>query len=237
MKLTAHKILTHSGHGSRKVAYNLIKKGHLSIGGRLINDPKEVFDCENLVYVLSGREYSFREFVCLAIDKPRDFEVSHKPTHHESVFKLIDPIFLNREVRAVGRLDVDTTGLLLFTDCGQLNRRLMAPKNKIKKTYLITLKHAVDQDFLNKLSEGVKLNDCPDVLVKALDVTKINEFEVSLSIAEGKYHQVKRMVASASNRVEKLRRTSIGGLSINDICFKDNKAVVLREDQIKSLYN
>lgn len=226
------KILTHSGHGSRKECERLIRRRKVEVLGEVCFDPKKKFEIENLTYKIDDSEFTFKEFVYLALNKPKGYECSHSPSHHKSVFELVPENFLNRGVKACGRLDVDTTGLLLFTDDGKFNSNIMSPKKKLPKTYHVTLKHEIDDQLVQKLLDGVYLNDEPDVLVQAIEAEKLEACLLKLKIAEGKYHQVKRMVAACSNRVEGLHREEIGLLNLKSLGLSEGGIAEVSKEKV-----
>jgi 16S rRNA pseudouridine516 synthase len=129
------------------------------------------------------------------------------------VLKLLPAPLRARGVQPIGRLDEDTTGLLLLTDDGQLNHRLSSGKRRVPKVYLATTKHPVDAEQVDRLLAGVVLNDDPAPVAVAAAEIAGNRL-LRLTVTEGKYHQVKRMVAAAGNRVEALHREAVGGLSL-----------------------
>jgi 16S rRNA pseudouridine516 synthase len=116
-------------------------------------------------------------------------------------------------VQAVGRLDQDTTGLLLLTDDGQFIHRMNSPRHHVPKVYEVAAKHPVDDRQVQRLLEGVVLDDDPKP-VRAAACERTGERQLRLTLTEGKYHQVKRMVAAVGNRVEGLHRSRIGGLAL-----------------------
>jgi 16S rRNA pseudouridine516 synthase len=116
-----------------------------------------------------------------------------------------------RGVQPVGRLDQDTTGLLLLTDDGALNHRLTSPRHHVPKTYRVTLKHPADTGLCQRLLEGVQLHDEPAPSL-AINCVLLDAATLRITIDEGKYHQVKRMVAAAGNRVEALHREAVGSV-------------------------
>ena len=153
----------------------------------------------------------FARTIRLRRARPVAFEL--KPQHHPSIFSLLPPPLIVRGVQAIGRLDEDTTGLLLLSDDGTFIHRMSSPKWKVPKIYEVTTKHAVDDAQIGKLLNGVQLVDEPEPIA-ALACQQISEKVIHLTLAEGKYHQVKRMVAAISNRVEGLKRIQIGGLKL-----------------------
>jgi 16S rRNA pseudouridine516 synthase len=147
------------------------------------------------------------------LNKPSGYECSRKPLHHPSVLTLLPVQLRERDVQPIGRLDEDTTGLLLITDDGQLNHVLSSAKRKVPKVYLATTKHPIEQEQVDQLLSGVLLNDEPEpVSAAACEIAGDNLLRLTLT--QGKYHQVKRMVAAAGNRVETLHRESVGELTL-----------------------
>ncbi|MCL2657652.1 MAG: 16S rRNA pseudouridine(516) synthase [Betaproteobacteria bacterium] len=207
------RILHSQGFGSRKEVRALVRHGLVSVAGEICENPFAEFEPENLVFTVDGEEWRYHAQAYVMLHKPSGYEVSQKPKHHRSVFELLaDPLRV-RGIQAVGRLDEDTTGLLILTDDGQLIHRLSSPKHKVPKRYAVTLKHPVNEELTQALLAGVVLHDDPEP-VAAAAVEPSGEYELTLTITSGKYHQVKRMIAAAGNRVEALHRTAVGGLAL-----------------------
>lgn len=213
MKRPLVKILQSQGFGSRSQCSRLISESGVVIAGTRYHDAKEPVETNDLEFEVAGVKDVFREHVYLAMNKPAGFECSHSPQHHESVFSLLPERLLNRKVQCVGRLDVATEGLLLFTDDGQFSHRITSPRSRVSKTYLARLRHPVSPDQVERLGEGVELNQ-ETGLFHAVDICRLDEHLVRLSVERGCYHQVRRMFAAVSNRVESLRRERIGGLEL-----------------------
>ncbi|SDV49356.1 ribosomal small subunit pseudouridine synthase A [Chitinasiproducens palmae] len=206
-------MLFSQGFGSRRECRALIARGAVSLAGYPTDDPATTVPDGAIDFTVDGVAWRYREKVYLAMHKPPGFECSHDPQHHRSVFELLPWPLRQRGVQCVGRLDQDTTGLLLFSDDGAFVHQLTAPKRKVPKCYRATLKHAVNDALLDALGAGVVLRDAPEPMA-ALAVHRVGDAEIELEIAEGKYHQVKRMVAAAGNRVVGLHRVAIGGLTL-----------------------
>jgi 16S rRNA pseudouridine516 synthase len=134
-----------------------------------------------------------------------------KPRHHPSVLSLLPLPLRVRGLQPVGRLDEDTTGLLLLTDDGTLIHRLTSPRHHVPKVYEVGCRHAVSDAQLQALREGVVLDDDPQP-VRAVAAEHTGERSLRLTLTEGRYHQVKRMLAAVGNRVDQLHRSAIGGL-------------------------
>ena len=192
-----------------------IKAGEVSVNGTLCMNPDAQFDTENLQFSLGGETWLYREKVYLALHKPAGYECSRQPIHHPSVFTLLPAPLQERGVQCVGRLDQDTTGLLLMTDDGGFIHRATSPNRHIGKVYVVKCKHPVDDAQIAQLLAGVTLRDAPEP-VAALACTRIAPDTVQLTIAEGKYHQVKRMMAAVGNRVVALHRMAIGAYRLPD---------------------
>jgi 16S rRNA pseudouridine516 synthase len=208
--MTLEKILQSQGFGSRKLCRDMILDCRVTVNGAVCSDPGAAFAAGDLRFTVDDDEWRYRERVYLAMNKPACYECSHQPQHHSSVFSLLPPQLVLRGVQCVGRLDQDTTGLLLLSDDGGFIHTYSAPKKKVNKVYRVTTKHPVCDTMLDALLAGVLLHGEPAPLA-AVACGKIGEQVLDLSIAEGKYHQVKRMIAAAGNRVERLHRLAIGG--------------------------
>lgn len=207
------RILHSQGFGSRKICRALIRHGEVSVNGEVHDFPFTEFDTDDFTFTVRGEEWQFREKAYLVLNKPAHYECSHKPQHHPSVFSLLPAPLLERGVQCIGRLDEDTTGLLLLSDDGQFIHRMSSPKWKMPKVYEVTAKHPLDESQIAALLQGVQLLDEP-APVAALAAEIISEHVLHLTLAEGKYHQVKRMLAAVSNRVEALKRIRIGNLDL-----------------------
>lgn len=207
------RLLRSQGFGSRPECRALVYSGRVSVAGVPCDDPYAEFEPEGFGFSVDGLPWKYRKFAYLALNKPGDYECSHKPKHHPSVYTLLPRPLLTRGVQAVGRLDEDTTGLLLLTDDGQFIHTYTSPKKLVTKVYEVTTKHPVDDAQVSALLAGVLLNDEPAPIAAAA-CERLAERLLRLTVTEGKYHLVKRMVAAASNRVEALHRVSIGGFEL-----------------------
>ncbi len=203
------RLLRTQGFGSRPECRALICAGRVFVDGECCDDPTVHFEPEGFRFVVDGTPWVFRKNAYIALNKPSGYECSHKPIYHPSVYSLLPKPLVVRGVQAVGRLDEDTTGLLLMADDGQFIHRCTSPKKIVPKVYEVTAKHVIDDLQTDALLHGVRLNDDPQPIA-AVACEKVSEHLMRLTVTEGKYHQVKRMVAAAGNRVEALHRVSIG---------------------------
>jgi len=211
MKLS--QILFSQGFGARRECEGLIASGHVSIGGQVHDDPFEDLPPEGLVFTVRGESWPYHAKALIVMNKPQGVECSQKPKHHMSVYSLLPVPLRRRDLQSIGRLDEDTTGLLLFTDDGALIHRFTSPKKHVNKVYDVTCKHPVTPDQVQQLLAGVKLIDDP-AIVAAAACELTGELTIKLTLTEGKYHQVKRMLAAVGNRVEALHRSAFGALTL-----------------------
>ena len=211
MKL--YRILQSQGFGSRKGCIALARAGAVAVNGLPCDDPETEVDPAGLELTLDGVTWPYREKAYLLMHKPAGYECSHHPSHHPSVFSLLPPPLLQRGAQCVGRLDQDTTGLLLFSDDGQFIHRMISPKKGVAKVYRAVCAEPVTDAMLTALRSGVQLNDEP-APIAALACEKLDETTLRLTLAEGKYHQIKRMIGATGNRVESLHREAVGGYAL-----------------------
>ena len=215
-------ILFSQGFGTRRVCAGLVQQGYVSVNGQVQEDPGVFFEPENLKFKVQGTEWPYFDRVYLMLHKPTGTECSQKPSTWPSIYTLLpSPLRLRPQkaavqgVQAVGRLDQDTTGLLLLTDDGKFIHRMSSPKHHMPKVYEVTTKHNISEQQIEKLLAGVVLDDSPKP-VKAAACEKVSDTHLKLTLTEGKYHQVKRMLAAVGNRVEGLHRSAIGHLTLPD---------------------
>ena len=218
------EILYTPGFGTRRVCAGLIQQGHVQVlaGGQVrgCTDAAAEFDTEGLHFRVQGQDWPYAEKAYLVLNKPSATECSQKPSTYPSIYTLLpSPLRLRPQkaavqgVQAVGRLDQDTTGMLLLTDDGKFIHRMSSPRHHVPKRYVVQVKHPLDAHQVARLLAGVVLEDDPKP-VRAAACVAVSKFELHLTLTEGKYHQVKRMLAAVSNRVEGLHRAQIGGLEL-----------------------
>ena len=214
-KLDLERILSKQGFGTRKQCRIMILNEEITVNGTLCDDPDATFDLENLSFTVKGEEWLYREKSYLMLHKPSNYECSHKTQHHPTIYSLLPHPLVVRDVQCIGRLDEDTTGLILISDDGQFIHRMSSPKHKVPKIYEVICKHKVTNEQIAHILKGVQLID-EDAPIAALACERISDNVIHMTLSEGKYHQVKRMVAAISNRVDALKRIQIGGLKLPD---------------------
>ena len=212
-------LLFSQGFGTRRECAALVASGALEVEGiGVVDDFERELDVAGELWyrVRGGERWPYRERALIVLNKPAGYECSLKPRHHASVYSLLPAPLRQRGVQAIGRLDEDTTGVLLFTDDGQLVHRLTSPKRHVAKVYQVRCKHPVDASQVERLLAGVLLHD-DDATVRAAACEATGANELRLTLTEGKYHQVKRMIAAVGNRVEALERSAFGPIGIDGL--------------------
>lgn len=206
------KYLQAQGLGTRKSCLYWIRSGLVCINGQVCADEKALIEINTVENVTIAGEAVLiipQPYYYILLNKPAYYETSHKPRDYPSVFTLLPDQLRATPIQAIGRLDADTTGVLLLTNDGQFNHRMTSPKHKVSKLYRVILKYPAHQDLCVILEQGVLLHDDNET-VCALEAQLESINVLLLTINEGKYHQVKRMIAAAGNRVEALHRVRFG---------------------------
>jgi len=232
--LSLEKILQSQGYGSRKWCRECIERGEFSVDGQIRNTPKEELDPTAHRYTLFDETFIYREKVYLILNKPSGYECSRSPTRHPGVLVLLSEPMRRREVQPVGRLDHDTTGLLLLSDDGGFIHRQSSPKHHVPKTYWAHTAEHVNDEAAQQLTQGVKLHDEPEPLA-ALSSRVVAPKTIEIVLAEGKYHQVKRMVAAIGHHCARLERVGIGRLSLDALQLEEGVWRHLTEAELACL--
>jgi 16S rRNA pseudouridine516 synthase len=220
-------ILYSQGFGTRRVCAGLVQQGLVEVymeneapAPVLCVDSAMDFVADGLRFRVQGVDWPYQRQAYVLLHKPAGTECSQKPSTYPSIYTLLpSPLRLRPQksaiqgVQAVGRLDQDTTGLLLLSDDGQFIHRMTSPKKHVPKVYEVTTKHPLDETQVARLLAGVVLDDSPKP-VRAAACEAIDSHHLRLTLTEGKYHQVKRMLAAVSNRVEGLHRSQQGGFAL-----------------------
>ena len=226
-RMQLQDVLYSQGFGTRRVCAGLVQQGLVQVfpcAGDAEPEPcldaSAAFDPVGMRFRVQGVEWPYHAKAYLMLHKPAGTECSQKPSTYPSIYTLLpSPLRMRpnkaavQGVQAVGRLDQDTTGLLLLTDDGKFIHRMSSPRHHVAKVYQVTVKHALDDSQLQRLRDGVVLDDDPKP-VRAAACAAVDTHRLSLTLTEGKYHQVKRMLAAVGNRVEALHRSQIGELEI-----------------------
>ena len=217
--------------GTRSQVKELIKKGNVSVNGVIITKSDTNINETSDEVLFKGEKLRYREYVYIMINKPDGVVTATRDKNLPTVMDLIKPLPV-KDMSPVGRLDRDTTGLLLITNDGELSHRLLSPKYHVDKTYLVTCEHSLTENDINRLCEGVDIGDDEPTLPARVKTS--NGTDILLTIHEGRFHQVKRMLEAVDNKVTKLKRVSFGPLDLpGDL--KEGEWRELTEDEIQKI--
>lgn len=219
MKTRLDKILASNGFGSRREIKRILRERRLTVNGKVTVDAATTVETDTDELVLDGKKIGILEKVYLMLNKPAGVITSTDDPDHQTVIDLLEPPYSGMDLFPVGRLDLDTEGLLVITNDGPLTHRLTSPKTGVDKTYYARLRDPVDDETLDdcvrRFAEGIPFRDgytcLPARLVRAGDEAA----GVTVTIQEGKYHQVKKMFAVVGNEVAYLKRISMGALVLD----------------------
>ncbi len=220
------KVLAKHGFGSRKDAQRLVRREGVLLNGQLCRSPDQHIDLDSDMLEVAGQVLQLRRHLHLMMNKCGGVVCSAKDGLHRTVFDLLEEElrhqFLGGSLHLVGRLDIDTEGLLIFTTDGTMTHRLTSPKNHVAKKYLVGLRDRVEPDqqpqLVERFRRGITIapeGDDGEHLCQPAALEWISDRECHLTITEGRYHQVKRMMAAVGNEVVSLKRIAMGGLSLD----------------------
>ncbi|MDO8347319.1 MAG: 16S rRNA pseudouridine(516) synthase [Rugosibacter sp.] len=208
------------GFGTRRQCLGLVQSGQVLVNGQAADDAAQPVATAGLVLTVAGQTWPYHAPAYLMLHKPAGVECSQKPSLWPSVYSLLPAPLRQRPqkgavsgVQAVGRLDQDTTGLLLLTDDGHFIHRMNSPRHQVPKLYEVTTCDPLTEAGIAQLLQGVVLDDDPQP-VRAAACVRVDAHHLRLTLTQGKYHQVKRMLAAVGNRVEALHRSAVGGLHL-----------------------
>lgn len=213
------KFLVACAVGSRTEVKNLLKAGRVTVNGKKEKSAKLQINEETDEICFDGQKLDYEEFVYYMMNKPRGVISATEDSKHKTVLDLLDDLARSKEVFPVGRLDIDTHGLLLLTNDGKLAHALLSPKRHVDKTYLAQVKGIMTDEDIETFAQGISLKDftCQPAKLELLSIDREkDESLVRVTIAEGKFHQVKRMVAYCGKEVVNLKRLTMGTLTLDE---------------------
>ncbi|MBQ4629471.1 MAG: rRNA pseudouridine synthase [Clostridia bacterium] len=209
------KLLSNALGIGRKEIRQSVKKGLVRCNGNVIKDPSVHVDENNDEIVFCGEAVKYREFVYLMLNKPEGYISATYDKKYPVVTDLVPAEYAHFEVFPVGRLDIDTHGLLLLTNDGDLAHRLLSPKSHVPKTYFVESAKPVKEEDIKIFENGIELEADFTTLPAKLEIASDDKTESLVTIYEGKFHQVKRMFEAIDNEVVYLKRISMGGLKLD----------------------
>lgn len=224
------KFLCEMNVGTRSQVKNLIRRGLVTVNGRAAGDADLKIDESNDSVCVQGRVLEYRKFVYYMLNKPAGVVSATRDNTEDTVVSLLGS---DRDIFPVGRLDKDTTGLLILTDDGELAHRLLAPKRHVDKVYRVQVEHPLSDEEKLRLEQGVDIGDDTPTLPARVEI--LSETELFLTIHEGRFHQVKRMLRAVDNQVFSLQRVRFGGLDLDET-LKPGEYRELTEREVQELH-
>lgn len=217
MKQRLDKVLSNFGFGSRTQIKTAVKKGLVKIDGIIAGDSAMHVDPETNIIEFSGTTLNYRKYIYLMMNKPQGVISATTDTRQKTVFDILPEEYQCFDLFPAGRLDIDTEGLVLMTNDGQLAHEILSPKKHVPKQYYAHVLGKVGAEDMEAFLQGVILDDGYKTLPAKLDILKSDEIsEIKLTITEGKFHQVKRMFEAVGKRVIYLKRISMGRLLLDE---------------------
>ena len=213
------KYLVACAVGSRTEVKNFLKAGRVTVNGKKEKSAKLQINEETDEICFDGQKLDYEEFVYYMMNKPQGVISATEDSKHKTVLDLLDDLARSKEVFPVGRLDIDTHGLLFLTNDGQLAHALLSPKRHVDKTYLAQVDGIMTQEDVEKFAQGIPLKDftCQPAKLELVSIDREkSQSLVRVTIAEGKFHQVKRMVAYCDKEVVDLQRLTMGTLTLDE---------------------
>ena len=230
------RILSSQGVGSRKEAGILIRRGLVHVNGILATRPETKTDPERDQITIEGKPLRFQRHVYLMMNKPAGVVSASRDSREKTVVDLVPPALSRRDLFPAGRLDRDTTGLLILTDDGEFAHRMLSPKKHVYKLYEASVDGPVGAEEIEKFAAGVALEDGTVCLPAGLTVVKQGTvWETLVEIREGKFHQVKKMFLAVGRRVLRLKRVRIGGLEL-DKTLKEGECRELTKEELAQVF-
>ncbi len=205
------KIIASHGQYSRKEVKALIAKRRIAVDGRIVSSSSEKADPMTMLLTVDGKPLEFKRNLYLVLNKPKGYVSATEDRDHPTVLELVPREYRGRNLFPAGRLDRDTTGLMIITDDGALAHNILAPKKHVPKLYHVELDIPVTEEMRLGFSEGVMLNDG---VSKAADLIKTGEKTAEVTLWEGRYHQIKRMFGCFGAEVVELKRLGMGRLTL-----------------------
>lgn len=207
------KFLCEMEVGTRSQVKEMVKKGQVSVNGEIIKKADYKFDETIARVCVKEKEISYQKFHYYMLNKPEGVVSATTDNYDKTVLDLLKDAS-GKDLFPVGRLDKDTEGLLLITNDGELSHNLLSPKKHVDKTYLVKTAEVVTSDMVQALEQGVDIGE--EKLTLPAKVKVIEDKEIELTITEGKFHQVKRMLKAVNNEVVYLKRLSMGSLMLDE---------------------
>jgi len=211
------RVLSNFGFGSRSEIKKLVKEGLIRVDGSTVKEASMHVDPENSRIEVGGTLLNYRKFIYIMMNKPAGVISATVDNRHRTAIDLLPDEFSCFDLFPAGRLDIDTEGLLLLTNDGQMAHELLSPKKHVDKRYYALIAGVVTDEDISRFAEGIVLDDGYKTMPAELEIIKSGTHsEIELTLHEGKYHQVKRMFEAIGKKVIYLKRIRMGGLQLDD---------------------
>ena len=231
MIVRVDKILSELGFGSRQEIKKYVKAGKIRINDNIVKKPEEKLNSEKDKLYFEGKEVEVEEFETFILYKPAGYVCATKDNVHKTVMELIDS--KRKNIVPVGRLDLDTEGILILTNDGDLNHRLVSPSSHVDKTYYAIFEGRLNENAVEMTKNGLDIGE--GEVSKPAKLEIISDSEILLTIHEGKFHQVKRMVKALGGEVTYLKRVAFGGLRLDDLKLNKGESRKITEIEMEML--
>lgn len=228
------KFLCEMNIGSRSEVKELIRRGQVTVNGIPVKTADSRIDEEADAVCVRGQKLSYQRYFYYMLNKPGGVICAARDNLFATVMELLAPEDRRQDLFSAGRLDKDTEGFLLLTNDGELAHRLLSPKKHVDKTYLVTMAHSLSGEEVQRLEQGVDIGEERLTLPARVSPAKA-ENQMLLTIQEGKFHQVKRMLKAVNNEVTALKRVSFGPLTLDE-ALQPGEYRELTEEEVKILY-
>ena len=230
------KCLADCGLGTRSEVKSLLKAKRITVNGKVVTNGKVQVNPETDEILFDGEKTQYEEFVYIMMNKPKGVVSATEDNLHKTVLDLINPLYFKKGVFPVGRLDIDTHGLLLLTNDGELAHRLLSPKKHVTKIYQARVEGVMTEEDAVAFEKGIVLSDGTECMPARLDILSTTQDEsiVQIHLKEGKFHQVKRMVKACGKTVVDLQRLTMGPLKFDEsLALGESRP--LTEEELESL--
>ncbi len=229
------KIISNFGFGTRKEVKELVRKGRVKVDGTVAKDSGMHVDPETSTVEIDGKLLNYRKFIYIMLNKPAGVISATWDAKHKTVVDLMHEEYKCFDLFPVGRLDIDTEGLVVMTNDGQLAHEVLSPNRHVWKTYYALIEGNVSEEDINAFNQGVILDDDYKTLPAKLEILKSGDrSEIEITICEGKFHQVKRMFEAQGKKVIYLRRIKMGNLDLDE-SLKEGESRELSETEVDQL--
>ena len=229
------KFLASQNIGSRKEVSALVKKGVVLVNGEIARDPADKLDPEKDMVVVAGREIKYKRHLYIMMNKPSGVLSATEDKRTPTVLDLLPPELSRRGLFPAGRLDKDTTGLLIITDDGDFAHKMLAPKSHVYKLYEAKTEKPVTEEDTKAFADGICCGDITFAPARLWVEERGGEALSMVEIYEGKFHQVKRMFEARDNKVIALKRMRIGALCLDE-SLKEGEARLLDETEVAQIF-